>query len=147
MLVAVVLVFTLTLAGGAMAGGLQKIGKLEGYVFRDWQQIEDSPVQALTEESLEKYCGQSFEIESDGETVEVKLMEVVSLGEPVDLGSGTPGPQSQFAAVFEGSGALVAEGIHRLRNANLGELEIYLHLVIPTGEDNAKGPHLEAVFG
>jgi len=105
----------------------------------EWAKVEPSPVQKLDEAAFSKCVGQSFEAEGEGGKATLVLAEVVPMGEAVDLGTGGPGTQSQFSAVFNCPGEPLPEGLYTLRNDDLGELHLRLEPV-------AGSSQVEAVF-
>lgn len=96
----------------------------------------------LTCENFSGRVGERFDAAEDDDGVALELVEAVQGDEP-----GGRGPEGQerlqFSLVFRGPAAPgLAQGIHRLTHAELGELDLFL---VPLGPD-AEGMRYEAAF-
>jgi hypothetical protein len=91
----------------------------------------------LTDQNFAALTGQTFTATATGGDVPLVLAEVKAAGETPPGYSRKP-----FSLFFRGDGPPLEQQIYTLRNAALGEVDIFL---VPIGQD-ADGVIYEAVF-
>jgi len=94
---------------------------------------------AVTADDFEPFKGQGFETRA-GRAQETLRLELVTIGRR----QGPPGHREPFSLMLRGPRSpVLAQGIFRLSNQALGELELFL---VPIGADQ-DGITYEAAFG
>ncbi|MEM9553809.1 MAG: hypothetical protein AAGC60_06100 [Acidobacteriota bacterium] len=116
-----------------------------------WSELVETGVVGVRRESFLDRLNQRFWIDMGQWDVQLQLVQVEKLNEaPNDLGDGAPEARESFRVVFRGASARAAlpEGIYRVQNDELGELELFLRPAWrpSTSEQPQDLPHLEALF-
>ena len=98
-------------------------------------------LETLEESTFKDRLQETFTVETEGGDVAMQLVEVSALSEQTQM----PDHRRPFSAVFLATGGeILDQAIYTIRNAALGELQIFL---VPLGPDvDNKGIRHEAVF-
>ena len=92
----------------------------------------------LTEKEFSRHLNSKFQLEFNGQKVELELVEVKGYS---PQGS-EQGGMERFSVFFEGPGVYLPQHVYQLAHDQMGEVEIFL---VPVSGDQ-KGYRYEAVF-